>query len=135
MAFTSKKIECIKIPLESKPGSFAKVYRAFREAGVEVNATWGYQMGPDAAEANIYPKDVSKAKAALDKLGIKSSVNYAVWLDGNDELGVYLEALEALEKANVSIEASDAFGVGGRFACVMFFDDKNREAGCKALGC
>jgi hypothetical protein len=135
MAFTSKRIDVLKIPLESKPGSFAKVYRAFREAGVDVNATWGYQMGPDAAEANIFPKDINKAKAALDKIGVKSTPNQAVWIDGKDEIGVYLEALDKLEKANVSIEASDAFGVGGRFACVMFFDDKNREAGCKALGC
>ncbi len=66
---TTKKIDLLTFKLETKPGALAKVFASFREANVNVLATWAYQMGPTEAQGHIYASDTTKAKDVLTKIG------------------------------------------------------------------
>src|SRR5207253_5613601 len=66
---TARKIDVLTVKLDPKPGALAQVLGAFREAKVNVTASWAYQMGPGEAQAHFFTSDVDRAKKALTKLG------------------------------------------------------------------
>jgi hypothetical protein len=133
MATKVKRITTLTISLEAAPGALSAVYSAFKEAGVNILASWGYEMGPGQAQAHFYAADEKKAKEVLTKIGKKPSSDDAVYAEGDDKLGAYAELLAKIAKAGVNISATDAFAQQGRFAAVFFSDDV--PALCKALGC
>lgn len=133
MATQIKKIQTLTVPLDAKPGALAKVYGAFQEAGVNILASWAYEMGPGQAQAHFYAENTTKAKDCLTKLGKKTTLDDAVFAEGDDRVGVYAEILGKAAKANVNLSATDAFAVKGRFATVLFAEDT--AALCKVLGC
>ena len=116
----AKKIELLTVQLEPKPGTLEKVYAAFREAKVNIIATWAYQMGPESAQAHFYASDVGKAKGVLEKLGRSPKVEHACYVEGTDEVGRYHDLLKKIADAKVNIEATDAIAVGGKFATLFF---------------
>jgi hypothetical protein len=134
MPTTTKRIQTLDVNLQAQPGALAQVYNAFRETGVDVIASWGYEMGPNQAQAHFYVADQDKAKATLTKMGLKPKFNNACWIEGENKVGAYAEVLAKLAKANINIGATDAFGVGNRFASVIFTADaKDFEKLCKTL--
>ncbi len=133
MATNVKKITTLTVPLDAKAGSLSQVYSAFKEAGINILASWAYEMGPGQAQAHFYAADTTKAKDVLTKMGRKPTLDDAVYAEGDDRTGVYAELLGKVAKAGVNIEATDAFGVNGKFATVFFA--KDTAALCKALGC
>ena len=130
-----KKIQTLKVKLKPEPGSWSTVFSAFKGAGVNVVASWAYEMGPGDAEGIVYPSDLNKAKAALTKLGLSATPMTAVYAEDTDKVGIYADLLAKIAAAGVNLAATDAFGVGGRFATVFFADEKDVPALCKALGC
>ena len=130
-----KRIEVLKLKLEPKPGALAKVFSALRDAKVNVAASWGYQMEPGEAEATLYASDTAKAKQTLEKLGVKPELQRACYAEGSDAIGSYHDLLKKIADAGVNLEASDAFGIGGKFATVFFASAQDFDKLCKALGC
>ena len=135
MATTCKAIQTLEVNLETKPGALAKIYSAFKEANVNVIASWGYEMGPDEARAILYPTDLAKAKSVLTELGLSLTVRKACYAECEDKVGTYADLLNKIAVAGVNITATDAFGVNGRCATVFFCDTKDYSALCRALGC
>lgn len=131
---TAKKIEVLTVSVDPKPGALAQILAAFREANVNLTATWGYQMGPGEAQAHFFTADVDKAKKALGKLGKSPKVEPAFWVEDTDKVGSYHSVLDKIAKAGVNIEATDAFGIGGRFATVIFVAQGDVAKAAKALG-
>jgi len=123
MATHVTKIQTLTVPLETQPGSLGKVYSAFKEAGVNIIASWAYEMGPGQAQAHFYAVDTHKAKDVLTKMGKTPTFDDAVYAEGDDRVGVYDELLAKAAKAGVNIDATDAFGVKGKFAAVFFAKD------------
>jgi len=123
MATKVKKIQTLTVALDTKPGALAQVYGAFREAGVNVLASWGYQMGPGQAQAHFWAADTKKATDVLTKMGKNPTIDDAVFAEGDDKVGAYSELLAKITKAGVNIEATDAFALQGKFATVFFADD------------
>jgi hypothetical protein len=135
MAYQAKKIELLTVSLEAKPGALAKVYAAFRDARVNVIASWAYQMGPGEAKAHFYAPDLKTAKDALTKLGKTPVVEPVCWVEGTDAIGSYLEPLDKIAKAGLNVEASTAFAIDDRFATVIFSDPPEAiEKLCRAVG-
>jgi hypothetical protein len=131
---TVKKIEVLTVKLDPKPGALAQVLSAFREAKVNLTASWAYQMGPTEAQAHFFSADADRAKQALTKLGKAPKSEAAFWVEDADKVGNYHSLLEKLAKAGVNIEATDAFGIGGRFATVIFVAEGDVSKAAKALG-
>jgi hypothetical protein len=131
---TAKKIEVLTIKLDPKPGALAQVLGAFREAKVNVNASWGYQMGPGEAQAHFFTSDIDRAKQALTKAGKTPKTEPAFWVEDSDQIGAYHTVLQKLAQAGVNIEASDAFAIGGKFATVIFVAENDVAKAAKALG-
>jgi hypothetical protein len=131
---TARKIELLKVKLDPRPGALAEVLGAFREAKVNLTASWAYQMGPGEAEANFFTADLDRARQALTKLGKKPSTQTAFWVDDADQVGNYHSVLEKIAQGGVNIEATDAFGIGGKFATVIFVNDKDVAKTAKVLG-
>lgn len=135
MSFQSKKIQTWTVNLETQAGSLAKVFNAFKEAGVNTVSCWSYEMGPGQAQGIFYSENPTQAKDVLTKIGKKPQQTWACYAWGNDQVGVYAEALNKIAKAGVNLHATDAFAVGGKFATVFFAADEDQAKLCKALGC
>ena len=134
MPTTVKRIQTVDVSLATEPGSLARVFSAFREAGVNVIASWGYEMGPGEAKAHFYVNDLTKTKDTLAKMGLKTQLTDACWIEGDDKVGAYAELLGKVSKAGVNIGATDAFSINGKFASVLFAaDSKKFPEMCKAL--
>lgn len=131
---TAKKIDVLTISLDPKPGALAQVLGAFREAKVNLTASWGYQMGPGEAQAHFFTSDADRAKQTLSKLGKPPKSEPAFWVEDSDQLGNYHGVLQKLAQAGVNIEATDAFAIGGKFATVIFVNEKDVAKAAKALG-
>jgi hypothetical protein len=101
---------------------------------VNLTASWGYQMGPGEAQAHFYATDTERAKQALSKLNKSPTTESAFWVDDADKIGNYHSVLEKLAKAGINIEATDAFGIGGKFATVIFVAEGDVAKAAKALG-
>src|SRR5437879_3873885 len=131
---TAKKIDLLTVKLDPKPGALAQVLGAFREAKVNINASWAYQMGPGEAQAHFFTGDLERAKQALTRLGKPPKVEAAFWVDDADQIGSYHSVLEKIAKAGINIEATDAFGIGGKFATIVFVAEGDVAKAAKALG-
>ena len=132
---TTKKIEILTYKLEPKPGALAKVFASFREAKVNVIASWAYQTGPNDAQGHVYASDTAKAKDVLTKTGAQPKVEYACYVEDADEVGRYAGLLKKIGDAGLNLEASDAFAIGGKFATVLFVNQKDIPKLCQTLGC
>ena len=132
---TTKKIDLLTFKLETKPGALAKVFASFREANVNVLATWAYQMGPTEAQGHIYASDTTKAKDVLTKIGKAPKIEQAVYVEDVDEVGRYATLLKKIADAGINLEATDAFAIGGKFATLLFVDQKDIPKLCQTLGC
>jgi len=131
---TARKIDVLTVKLDPKPGALAQVLSAFREAKVNLTASWAYQMGPTEAQAHFFAADADRAKQALTKLGKAPKTEAAFWVEDADKIGNYHGVLEKLAKAGVNIEATDAFGIGGKFATVIFVAEGDVGKASTALG-
>ena len=131
---TARKIDVLSVKLDPKPGALAQILGAFREANVNVTASWGYQMGPGEAQAHFFTADVDRAKQALNKLGKTAKTEAAFWVEDADKIGNYHSVLEKIAKAGINIDATDAFGIGGKFATVIFVAESDVAKAAKALG-
>ena len=134
MKTVTKRIQTLDVKLPAETGALARVYGAFQEAGVNVVASWGYEMGPGQAQAHFYVTDMGKTKETLTKAGFKPTTSDAVWFETDDKIGAYAEILAKIAKAGVNIGATDALAVGNRFATVIFpADTKTFPTLCKTL--
>jgi hypothetical protein len=131
---TAKKIDVLTIKLDPKPGALAQVLGAFREAKVNVTASWGYQMGPGEAQASFFTGDLDRAKQALTKLGKTPKTEAAFWVEDADQIGNYHNVLQKMAKAGINIEATDALAIGGKFATVIFVAESDVPKAAKVLG-
>ena len=82
----------------------------------------------------IFAADADRAKQALTKLGKAPKTEAAFWVEDADKIGNYHGVLEKLAKAGVNIEATDAFGIGGKFATVIFVAEGDVGKASTALG-
>ena len=130
----ARKIELLTVQLNPKPGALAQILGAFREAKVNLTASWGYQMGPGEAQAHFFTSDLEGAKRALTKLGKTAKTEPAFWVEDADQVGSYLNVLKKLSEAGVNVEATDAFAIGGKFATVIFVAEGDVAKAAKALG-
>src|SRR5256885_5013902 len=131
---TAKKIDVLTVKLDPKPGALVQILGAFREAKVNVTASWGYQMGPQEAQAHFFTADADRAKQELTKLGKTPKTEAAFWVEDADKLGNYHSVLEKIAKAGVNVEATDAFGIGGEVATRIFFGAGGGGEAAQALG-
>ena len=134
MSIITKKIQTLDVKLPTEPGSMGRVFGIFREAKVDVIATWGYEMGPGQGQAHFYVKDLELARKTLEKASMTPTTTDAVWMESDNTVGVYAEALTKLGKAGLNIGATDAFAVGNRFATVIYpATPKDFPKFCKTL--
>ena len=128
-----KRIKTITVPLDTHAGALCEVYVAFRNADINVNASWGYEMGPGNAEAILYVDDVKKALEVLKGIGKKSSLSEAVWACGDDQIGAYVEPLEVIAEAGINLHATDAMAVGNKFVTVFFCSEADIDELCNIV--
>lgn len=134
MSIIAKKIQTLDVKLPTEPGAMGRVFGIFREAKVDVVATWGYEMAPGQGVAHFYVKDVELARKTLETASLKPTTTDAIWMESDNTTGVYAEWLTKLGKAGLNIGATDAFAIGNRFATVIYpADVKDFPKFCQTL--
>ena len=135
MSKTVKRIQTLDVTLPTEPGAMGRVFGIFREANVDVVATWGYEMGPNQGQAHFLVQDVELARKTLTQAGLNPTTTDAIWMETDNKIGPYAETLTTLGKAGLNIGATDAFAIGNRFATVIFpADVKDFPKFCTTLG-
>ena len=135
MSTQATKIQTLEFALDTKPGALSQVYNAFREANVNIIGSWAYEKGPGDAKGIIYAENTTQAKDVLTKMGKNPKTANACYVTGTDKVGPYADCLQKIAAAHVNLHATDAIGVGGKFATVFFAEEKDIPTLCKALGC
>jgi len=132
----AQKLYSLTVPLETRPGALGQIYEAFAEEGVDVIASWGYQMGPDQAQVHICTKDTDKARDVLTRLGKTPTLDKICLVQSKDRPGEYARILKKIADAGINIESTDALAANGTFTSAFFTgNDQDFARLCEVLEC
>jgi hypothetical protein len=136
VADTISKIEYYSVGIPNKCGTGAQLMTAFKEAGVNFVATWGYPAGKGKAQVDLVPSDAAAFKKAARKLKIEVGPKQAaLYVLGEDRVGAIAELLGKLAGAGVNVRALQALcGCPGCFGALIQVEQADARKAAKALG-
>ncbi len=131
-----QKLDHYSCTISNKVGEGARVLNAFREAGVNFTAIWGYAKNTRAGILEMLPEDGKALVKAGKKLGLEvKPVLTAFYYSGVDHPGAVAEALSALAGVGINVAAAQAVcGGEGRFGAAVFVAKADGRKAAKALG-
>ncbi len=128
------KATYFKASLEDKPGALLNIVQELKAKNIGLCGLWGYATHDGKGELYALPKDASKLKRLWKTKRILMEEGTCFWITGADRTGALVKHLEALAKAGVNLTATDAVGIGGKFASIIWVKPKDVKKAAKALG-
>lgn len=128
------KVESYAVVVPNKPGKGAKLLTAFKEAGVNFVAIWGYPVGK-RCRIDLVAQDAALLKKAAKQLKIKlGKKQTAFHITGEDHPGAVAEDLARLAAQQINVYAVQALCAGnGRFGVLIQVDQDAVKKAAKAL--
>jgi hypothetical protein len=109
MPETVRKVDLYSIEIPNKPGEGAKVLGAFRDAGINFHAVWGYPLRGKVARIDLVPGDRAAFTKAAKKAGATLSPRQTAFLiEGDDHPGTLAGLFEKLAGAGINVYAAQA---------------------------
>ncbi len=103
----------LRVTLEDKPGSLAKLAEALGKGGVNIDAI-AAQTSAETGDIRVLVEDTQKARAALDAAGIRvESEREMVFVDLDDKPGSLATVARKLSDQNINVDAIYVVGSGG----------------------
>lgn len=135
MAEGISKVEYYSVDLPDKPGEGAHIMSAFKEAGINFTALWGYPVAPGKAKLDLVAEDAAAFKKAAKKLKIDiGAKRIGFWVAGKDKKGAVADVLQKLADAGVNVLAAQAICSGaGRFGALIEVNPEDVKKASKAL--
>ena len=108
---------------------------AFKEAGVNFVAVWGYPVGKSKCRIDLVAEDPAVLKKAAKKLQIKLGKRQTAFhITGEDHPGAVAEVLARLAAKEINVYAVQALCAGnGRFGAFIQVDQEAVKKAAKAL--
>ena len=129
------KLELYSVIVSNKPGKGAQVLGAFKEAGVNFIAVWGYPVGKNKSRIDMVAEDAALLKKTAKQLEIKlGKKQMAFHITGEDHPGAVAEVLAKLAAKEINVYAIQALCAGnGRFGALVQVDQDAVKKATKAL--
>jgi hypothetical protein len=132
MPETVRKVDLYSIEIPNKTGEGAKVLGAFRDAGINFHAMWGYPLRGKTARIDLVPGDRAAFTKAAKKAGLTPSPRQTAFLiEGEDHPGTLADLLSKLAGAGINVYAAQAVcGGDNRFGGMLMVaaDDVRKAA-------
>lgn len=129
------KLECYSVVVANKPGKGGHVLEAFKEAGVNFIAIWGYPVGKSKSRIDLVAEDPALLKKTARQLKIELGKKQTVFhVTGEDHPGAVAEVLAKLAEKKINIHAAQALCAGnGRFGALVQVDEDDVKKAKKAM--
>ena len=103
----------LKVTMEDRPGSLAKLAEALGKAGVNIDAI-SAQTAAGSGDIRILVADTAAARKALDAAGIKvAGEREMTFVDLDDRPGSLAATTKKLAEQNINIDAVYVVGAAG----------------------
>ncbi len=103
----------LRVTLEDKPGSLAKLTEALGKGGVNIDAIAAQTSG-GSGDIRVLVEDTQKARTALDAAGIRvQSEREMVFVDLDDKPGSLATVARKLSDKSINVDAIYVVGSGG----------------------
>ncbi len=135
MATEVRKVEYFYCNVQDQPGEAYKLLNLFADVGVNLVAFSAVPSGLLNTQFTLFPEDSNKLKAEA----INASLNIqgpvpALFIHGDDELGVLSDIHKKLFDAGVNVVASTAITDGkGGFGYVVYLRTEQFNSALEAL--
>jgi hypothetical protein len=135
MAETVSQLEYFYVQVADKPGEGARALTTLKEAGVNLLAFTGFPEGR-RAQLDFFPEDPVAFKRVAKAAGWKiTGPKRALLVQGDDRIGAIADLVDTLASAKINIIAVDAACAGGgRYAAIVWVDQRNVARAAKLLG-
>jgi hypothetical protein len=129
------KVELYPVEVSNKPGKGAQLLSAFKEAGVNFVAVWGYPLGKSKCRIDLIAEDPALLKKAAKQLKIElGKKQTAFHIAGEDHPGAVAEELAKLAAKKINVYAAQALCAGnGSFGALIQVDPDDVKKAAKAL--
>jgi prephenate dehydratase len=129
------KIEYYAVDMPNKPGTGAHVLNAFKEAGINFTAMWGYPVGQGNSRIDLVPENPAEFKKVAKKLKIAlGPKQVAFHVVAKDKKGAVGAITQKLADAGVNMRAVLAVCSGaGRFGGLIEVDAADLKKATKLL--
>jgi len=133
MAFTAKRVVIVATSMADRTGLLAEVLGALRDAGVNLYAAAAW-VKDGQAFLEAVPEDLAKLRQVAMRNGVSTTEKPAIYIEGDDETGALLPAVQKIAAAGVSMTGALAVAGGGKFGAVLETREADYEKACAALG-
>jgi hypothetical protein len=129
------KLELYSVVVPNKPGKGAKLLNAFKDAGVNFVAIWGYPVGKTKSRIDLAPEDPALLKKVAKQLKIElGKKQTAFHITGEDHPGAVADLLAKLAAKEMNVYAVQALCAGsGRFGAIIQVEQDVVKKAAKAL--
>lgn len=130
-----EKLECYSVVVPNKPGKGVHVLSAFKEAGVNFVAIWGYPVGKSKSRIDLVAADPALLKKTAKHLKIDlGKKQTALHIAGEDRPGAVADMLAKLAEQKINVYAAQALCAGGgRFGALIQVDKDDVKKAVKLL--
>jgi hypothetical protein len=134
MADRIRKVSYRYVTVDNKAGEGARVLTALKKGGANLLAVHAFPSG-GKAQVDVFTEDAKRLEKAAQDGGLKlSGEKKALYVEGDDRVGAMHDLLDKLGKAGINVTATDALASGGRYAAIVWVDQKEVDRAAKALG-
>ncbi len=135
MADTVSQRQYFYIQVPDKPGEGARALTTLKEAGVNLLAFTGFPEGR-RAQLDFLPEDPVAFKRVAKAAGWRvTGPKRALLVQGDDRIGAIADLVDKLASAKINIIGAEAACAGGgRYAAIIWVDQRNVARAAKRLG-
>ena len=121
------------VAVDHEPGEGARVLAALKKGGANLLAFHAFPS-QGKAQLDFFPEDAKRLEKAAKDAGLTlSPEKKALYIEGGDRVGAMHDVLDKLGKAGINVTAVDALATGGKFAAIVWVDQKEVDRAAKAL--
>ena len=136
MAFRIRRVDYFHTRVKDQLGEAYSVLSKLVDLGVNLLAFIGVPMGPEITQLTLFSEDTSKLIEAAEMAGMAlDGPHRALFIQGDDELGILASVHEKLYQAEVNVYASYCVADGrGSFGYIIYIRPDEYERAVAALG-
>jgi len=129
-------VEYYYATMDDLPGQAAALLTMLSEQGIDMRAFSVVPMGPSQTQLMIFPSDPGKLVAMAKRANLPIvGPQYALLVQGDNELGALVELHEKLARANVNIYASSGVAdSSGGFGYVIYVRPEEFKKAATVVG-
>lgn len=121
-----KLVECLDWPVENGLEGVAQQAEKLKTSNVELDALWFYDSAGKNKIAAIAKKP-AQLKRVLQAMGVRPNVSECVYVCGQDQAGVLVQAWHKLVSSGIEVVCSDAIASQGKYGAIFWVAENDMK--------